>query len=106
MSNDIQSTETELFTELSEQEQEATAGGLTVLVGNYRRFINTSGSNKSNYSNASGDISVNSDSNSQYTSWEESNYMLFDFGNYYSSGMKNRVPPMELIRRIMRSLSS
>lgn len=103
MSNQIQPNKTELFRELSEQEQEATLGGLIALFGNYTKGVSTSASNVLEYTNADGDISLNSTSQSQYTSLQEFNFVLFDFSSYYYPGRRYSIPPMELIYRVIKS---
>lgn len=99
MYNRSQLTKTELFTELSEHEQEKTSGGIIVGFFNTKELIHSTAEGSMNYSQGGDNISMNQ--SSTYLRWRESNAMIIDLSSYYYSGRKHYIAPMTLLRRIL-----
>lgn len=97
MSNQIQSTKTELFTDVSDHEEEAAAGGFSVSF--FQTETNILSFASSQFGVSKGGISVSSSDQSLYSLSQKTMGIVFDFGGYYSSpGPK--VPALQLLSRM------
>jgi hypothetical protein len=98
MSKQIQPTKIELFTEVSEHEQETAVGGLSVSFFQTDTNIISLATSQSNVSK--GDLSMSSSQNALYMFSQKTTGVVFDFGNYYDTpGQK--VPALVLLRRMI-----
>ncbi|MDJ0795513.1 MAG: hypothetical protein QNJ51_01550 [Calothrix sp. MO_167.B12] len=97
MSYQIKSKNPELFTEVSEYEQEAAAGGLSVSLFQQETEILSFANSQTSASR--GDINISSSQTSLYSLSQKTTGIVFNLGNYYSSpGPK--VPALQLLRRM------
>lgn len=98
MSNQIQSTETELFSDVSAHEQETASGGFSVSFFQTDTNITSFASSQSNISR--GGWSMSSSQNALYMFSQKNTGIVFDFGDYYSRRGR-KLPALQLVSRML-----
>lgn len=104
MSKQIQSTETELFTEIAEYEQETATGGMSFSFSQTETDILSFANSQTSLS--TGDTSISSNQTSLYSFSQKSTSIAVDFGNNNSSSV-SRIPALRLLSLMfLRAFSS
>ncbi|WP_143288112.1 hypothetical protein [Calothrix rhizosoleniae] len=104
MSNQIQPTKTELFTEISEYEQETATGGISFSFSHSEKNILSYANSQINISR--GDTSISSNQTSLYSLSQKTTSITIDFGDNYRSSV-SRMPALRLLGLMfLRAFSS